>query len=203
MLTEKKVRQMCQADFANPGEALENLMNGTMKWNLWLFAVRRDLVVRNGIRFIPGADMGEDMQFMLKAFACAKEVRQLHMPLYQYNACNPASISAQMNERRRGEVSSNLESAVGFLMQSKYRQLCEDRLPHLQLYIKRPLLVSRSREDYEIWYSWFQESNIYATSNKSLPFYTRLMQGMAAKRRWFLLKVYNILMYKILYPVFR
>ena len=198
-----KIRQMRQASYGTAQEALTALMGGTMKWNLWLFAVRRERMIANGIRFIPGEDMGEDMQFMLKAFSCARTVKQTHQVIYRYNASNPASISAHMNERRRSEVSANLASAVEYLQQSDYRQLCGSHLPHLQLYIKRPLLISSSREDYETWYRWFPESNAFATKNKSLPFHTRLMQGWAAKRLWLLLKIYNLLMYKILYPLIR
>ena len=38
---EKNGRYMRQADYDTPLQALKNLMGGTMRWNLWLFALRR------------------------------------------------------------------------------------------------------------------------------------------------------------------
>ena len=37
-------RYMRQADYETAEEALRNLMGGTMRWNLWLFLVRRELI---------------------------------------------------------------------------------------------------------------------------------------------------------------
>ena len=189
---EGKSRRFRQGDYSTPEEALKNLMGGTMKWNLWLFAVRSSLVMDNCIRFLHGADMGEDMAFMLKCFACAGSVRQIHEALYQYNASNPASISQQMSQRRREEVSRNLESAQAYFTGNAYEGLFRQYLPHLKLYIKLPLLISLSKEDYTTWFNWFPESNAYAIGNQALPFHTRLLQWLASRRLWALVKGYNL-----------
>ena len=86
-------RYMRQEDYTTPTEALRNLTGGTMRWNLWMFLVRRELIEQNDIHFVPGADIGEDMQFMLRTFLKAKYVVQLPESLYRYNAVNSASIS--------------------------------------------------------------------------------------------------------------
>lgn len=191
-LYEGKSRKFRQAAYSTPEEALKNLMGGTMKWNLWLFAVRRSLVMDNGIRFLDGADMGEDMAFMLKCFACAGSVKQIHEALYEYNASNPASISQQMSPRRREEVSRNLASAQAYFNGNAYERLFRQYLPHLKLYIKLPLLISLSKEDYMTWFNWFPEANVYAMGNPVLPFRTRLLQWLASKRLWALVKGYNL-----------
>lgn len=193
-----KVRHVRQANYDTPSEALFNMMSGIMKWNLWLFAVRRSLIVKHGIRFLPGANMGEDMMFMLKAVSCASKVKQLHSPLYRYNASNPSSISNSMDEIRRAEVSENLASATAFIMSSSYSDIAKDLIPHLKLYIKRPLLISSSKEDYSTWFEWFPESNVYAGKNKSLPLRIRILQVLAAKRLFFGVKVYNYIVYGII-----
>ena len=198
-VTDGKKRSFTQAAYSTPGEALQNLMGGTMKWNLWLFAVKRELVLDNEARFLDGSDMGEDMAFMLKCFASARKVKQIHEELYEYNASNPGSISQQLNEKRRAEVSRNLASAEVFLLDSSYRTLCERFLPHLKLYIKLPLLIGDSVQDYEVWYNWFPEANAYAMANKNLPFRTRLLQGFAARRMWWAVRLYYRLVYKLVY----
>lgn len=187
-----KSRRFRQASYSTPEEALRNLMGGTMKWNLWLFAVKRSLVRDNGIRFLDGADMGEDMAFMLKCFSCAGDVKQIHEVLYEYNASNPSSISQQMNERRREEVSRNLASAEAFFTGKEREGLFRRYLPHLKLYIKLPLLIGLSKEDYTVWYGWFPESHAYAMGNPALPFRTRLLQWLASKKLWALVKGYNL-----------
>lgn len=191
-----KSRAYWQAAYSTPEEALKNLMGGTMKWNLWLYAVRRKLVVDNGIRFLEGADMGEDMAFMLKCFASAAKVKQIHEALYDYDASAPGSISAAMNERRRGEVTRNLASATDFLSGTAYKDLCDAYLSHLKLFIKLPLLISPSTTDYIIWYDWFPEANAFAMANPALPLRTRLLQGMAARRLWLLVRLYYRVVYQ-------
>lgn len=188
-----KKRNFCQATYCSPTQALQNLMGGTMKWNLWLFAIKRQLVMKNGIRFLNGLDMGEDMAFMLKCFACTNRVRQIHAIMYEYNASSPSSISQQMSEQRRAEVSQNLASAESFLMKTQFADLCQQYLPHLKLYIKRPLLIGFSKENYQLWYQWFQEANTFAFNNKALPFWMRILQWLASKRMWNSIYLCNLL----------
>lgn len=186
-----KVRHFRQADYSGAEGALRNMMGGTMKWNLWLFAVKHKLIVDNGIRFLPGADMGEDMSFMLRAYACAANVSQIHEVLYEYNAANPTSISRQLCPKRQAEVSRNLQVAEEFLMISLYKDLFKEYLPYLKLYIKRPLLISSSKVDYRQWFNWFPEANAFAFKNRALPLWTRALQWLASKRMWNCIKLFN------------
>lgn len=198
---EKNGRHMRQADYGTPLEAIKNLTGGTMRWNLWLFMIRRDLVIRNGIRFIDGANMGEDMMFVLKAFQYAHGTVQIHEPLYRYNAVNTASISKQFDTIRRKEVETNVLEAERSLRDSEYASQLGDSVQYLKLYLKLPLLISDTRSDYELWYNWFPESNAFAMKNKALPLRTRLLQGMAAKRLWWGVRMYYLCVYKFIYGI--
>lgn len=198
---EKNGRLMRQADYDTPLQALKNLAGGTMRWNLWLFLVRRELLAANDIHFIDGANMGEDMMLMLKAFTCARRVIQLHEPLYRYNAASPTSLSRQFSPERRAEISVNLAEAERFLLTGPFANEMEEYINHLKLFLKLPLLVSSDRENYETWYNWFPEANGYAMENKALPFRTRLLQGMAARRCWAGVKMYYLLVYKLVYGI--
>ena len=198
---EKNGRYMRQADFDTPLQALKNLAGGTMRWNLWLYLVRRKLLLDNGIHFIDGANMGEDMMAMLKAFACARKVVQLHEPLYHYNAGSPTSISRQFSEERRAEISINLAEAEHFLLAGPYANDMADYIHYLKLFLKRPLLISADKANYEIWSSWFPEANGFAMGNKALPLRTRLLQKMASRRCWTGVKLYYLLIYKLVYGI--
>ena len=192
-------RTMRQPDYHSPLEALKAMMGGTMRWNLWLFLTRRSLLTANGIKFIDGADMGEDMAFMLKAFACAREVRQIHGQLYSYSAPGAGSVSGGFSDKRIREVTGNLKDVEKFLSNTVYGTELGDYFQYLKLFVKLPLLISSDRSQYEVWYDWFPESNSYAAANLALPFRTRALQAMAAKRMWLGVKLYNWLLYKLMY----
>ena len=198
---DRNGRYMRQADYDTPLQALKNLTGGTMRWNLWLFLVRRDLLVRNGIRFIDRANMGEDMMVMLRAFACAGKVVQVHKPLYRYNAVSETSLSRQFSPERRREISENLEEALKSLSASHYSAELEPYGNYLKLFLKLPLLISADRTDYETWYGWFPEANASAMANQALPMRTRLLQGMAARRCWAGVKTYYLLVYRFVYGI--
>ena len=194
-------RYMRQADYAGPEEALCHLTGGTMRWNLWLFLVNRDLVERNGLRFLPGADLGEDMQFMLRAFLLAGRVVQLHESLYRYNSVNSASISRDFSPERRAQVEANLAEVERRFAGSDFVQAHPDALTDLKLFLKRPLLISADRKNYEAWYAWFPEANARARERGALPLHTYMLQKMAARRRWLGIQLYNLLVYKLAYGI--
>ena len=50
-------RYMKQPAYTTSVEALRKMMGGVMRWNLWLFLVRRSLYVENDIRFTEGLNM--------------------------------------------------------------------------------------------------------------------------------------------------
>ena len=198
---EKNGRYMRQADYDTPLQALKNLMGGTMRWNLWLFVVRRELLLEHDIRFIDGANMGEDMMLMLKAFSQARKVVQLHKPLYRYNAVSETSLSRQFSPERRREISENLTEAERYLRAGAYATELEPYFQYLKLYLKLPLLISDDRTNYQIWHDWFPEANSYAMGNKALPLRTRLLQSLAARECWTGVKLYYLLVYKFVYGI--
>ena len=194
-------RYMRQADYSTPIEALRNLTGGTMRWNLWMFLVRRELIEQNGIRFIPGADIGEDMQFMLRAFLNSKHVVQLHESLYRYNAVNSASISKQFSPEKRAQVETNFREVEQCFAGSNFSREYPNALVDLKLFLKRPMLISADKHDYETWYSWFPEVNERAKQKGSLPMHTFVLQRMASHRCWLGVKMYYLLIHKFVYGI--
>ena len=198
---EKNGRYMRQADYDTPLQALKNLMGGTMRWNLWLFVVRRELLLEHDIHFIDGANMGEDMMLMLKAFSQARKVVQLHKPLYRYNAVSETSLSRQFSPERRREISENLAEAERHLRTGAYAAELEPYFQYLKLYLKLPLLISNDPENYQTWYDWFPEANAFAMENKALPLRKRILQELAARKCWVGVKSYYLLVYKFIYGI--
>lgn len=195
----RDARYMRQADYRSGEEALCHLMGGTMRWNLWLFLIRRDLVGQSGIRFVPGADLGEDMQFVLRAFRRCGRVVQIHRALYRYNAVNDASISRTFSPERRVQVEANLAAVARDFAGSEFSRMHPEALTDLKLFLKRPLLISAKRGDYETWYTWFPEANARARKRGHLPLHTYILQNMAARRMWCGVRLYYLFVHKFVY----
>ena len=198
---EKNGRYMRQADYDTALQALRNLMGGTMRWNLWLFSLRRDFVQSAGLSFTAGANMGEDMQFMIRAYCRAAKVMQLHQALYRYNALSTTSISRQFSELRRKEMADNLVLAQQAVEDSPYATALREYVNHLKLFLKLPLLMGTDKELYETWYVWFPEANADVMGNKALPLRTRLLQWTASKRQWWAVKFYYLFVYRFVYGI--
>ena len=194
----KNSRHMVQKDYNSSGEALRNLFCGVMRWNLWLYLFRRRLIVDNHLSFLEGENMGEDMQFVLKAFQASSKVTQIHQMLYNYNAVNSASISKQFSESRRKEINANVSEVCGFFF-DKIENV--EWLEFLKLNIKQPLLVSGKKSDYLLWKEWMPEANSFALKNKLLPLRTRILQWCAAVGLWPAVKLYYLLIYRFVYGV--
>lgn len=196
---EQNARPMRQASYDTPLQAIQNLMGGTMRWNLWLFALRREWLLAEGLRFIVGANMGEDMQLMIGAFAKAGRVVQLRETLYRYNAVSATSISRQFTPERRREIEENLAAALRTVAASPYAAELAPYADYLKLFLKLPLLIGTDRALYRLWYEWFPESNAAAMGNKALPLRTRLLQALAARRQWWSVSLYYRLVYQVVY----
>lgn len=198
MLESNSTRYMRQADWKVPMEAMQAMMKGTMRWNLWMFMAKRSLYETNNIRFKSGQNMGEDMLVTFRLMQAAESGVQLHDALYHYMAPGETSVSHSMGEKQRMEVSKNLEELTREIEESEHRNELQPLMNNLKLFIKRPLLVTGERNDYRIWQRWMPEANTEALRSVGLPLHTRWLQRMAALNLWAGIKLYYIIVYRIL-----
>lgn len=198
---EKNERKMNQPAFSNPEEALRWMMAGVMRWNLWLFLVRRSLYEENGIRFLEGINMGEDMMVMMKLFVNATKVSFIDLPLYHYLQTNSSSLTKTYSEDHIRQVTKNINEVEKYLNKSCYKEELNDYIYHLKLNTKLPLLISDDMKRYHQWSSWFPEANSYIMHNKFLPLRTRLLQLAASKRFFFIVKSYYWVVIRFVYGV--
>ena len=197
---ENNARHMVQPEVKTGKEAFGKMCNGVMRWNLWLFMVRRDLYEDNAFRFIPGANMGEDMMVMLKILLNAGRVSMIHRPLYHYIQTNSNAMTKNF-AAYRGQVSENVADVERYVEHIGKEKDCQDLLNQLKLNLKLPLIISDKESDYKLWQEWFPESTAFAGQNPDQPFRTRLIQKLAAKRIYFALKLYYKLVIKFIYGV--
>lgn len=196
---EKNERKMNQPSFKTPWEAIQNILNGSMRWNLWLFMVRRSLYEDFQIRFIPGMNMGEDMMVMIKLFLKASKVTYLNKALYHYGQSNEQSLTRIYSEAHIQEVTANVMEVERCLLKSSFADQLDDNLDFLKLNIKLPLLISDQVEQYRRWLNWFPEANNKVMANKSLSFRTRLIQWLTVKEQFWAIKLYYRMVIRFVY----
>jgi glycosyltransferase involved in cell wall biosynthesis len=194
-------RRMNQPPFNSSLEAIQQMLNGKMRWNLWLFMVKRSLYEDYNIRFIPGMNMGEDLMVIMKLFVHAKKVAFVNDALYHYGQSNEDSLTKTYSEKHRREATANLYEVEEYLHKSSFFKSIGDGISFLKLNIKLPLLISDKKENYECWINWFPEANKFIMKNKDLSLRTRVLQWLALKKQYWILKLYYNLVIRYIYGV--
>ncbi|MCT3924687.1 glycosyltransferase family 2 protein [Elizabethkingia anophelis] len=194
-------RKMNQPSFVSPSEAIQKMLNGKMRWNLWLFMARRSLYEEYNIRFLDGMNMGEDMMVMIKLFTHAEKVAYIGRALYHYGKSNEDSLTKTYSDKHRKEVATNLYAVEKYLQKSIYSKEIGKGVSFLKLNIKLPLLISDKKDSYRKWIEWFPEVNSLVMENKNLPFRTRLLQWMAVKKQYWFLKLYYNIVIRYIYGI--
>lgn len=191
------VRKMRQADWKSPLKAMIAMMQGTMRWNLWMFMAKRSLYETNHIRFSPGKNMAEDMVATFQLMMAAQSRKQIHKALYRYRAPQGHSVSCGMSARQRADISENLAILHDVIFASDYAEKLAPYMNQLKLFLKRPLLVTGKYSDYQLWQIWMSDANSEAFRSVGLPLHTRLLQLMAASHFWWGVKLYSMLLKRL------
>lgn len=193
-------RRMPMPCYADTDTALRGLLSGQLRWNLWLFMIRRDLYLKSQAHFIEGADMGEDMFILIKLFSYAKSVAFVPEALYHYvkqNNCSVTTLSPQLLMQRQKR---NLDEVIKFLTnncKSNYQR----ELNFFKLIVKMPLLITDDERSYQVWSKSFPEANKYIMDNKLQSLRMRLIQLMASRKNFWIIKFYYRFVYKFVYGV--
>lgn len=198
---EKTKRRMFQPEINNPFDAISSMLNGGMRWNLWLYLVKRTLYYKNEVRFIPGRNMGEDLLVMMKLFVNAESTAHVPIALYHYGQMNENSLTKQYTKKHIAEVTENVEMVEKTLDESKYRNRIGDGISFLKLNIKLPLLMTNDSENYQLWKSWFPEADTKILKNRSQAFRIKLLQLCAARNQFWFVKLHYYVVVRFVYGV--
>lgn len=194
-------RYMRQPSIRTPEEALREMMCGRMRWNLWLFLVKRSLYKENNIHFVEGWNMGEDMMVMMKLLVCSHKIVMVHKPFYHYRQINTEALTrTSHSENHIVQVTNNIYEIERFMQLHKVTRV-DGYMNMLKLIIKLPLLITVDMECYKKWRAWFPEVNEYAFNNKVQPLRIRLIQYAAWKRQDWVVKLYYYSFVKLIYGI--
>ncbi|MDY3090488.1 MAG: glycosyltransferase family 2 protein [Porphyromonas sp.] len=196
-------RAMAQPDVRTGEEMYAAMCYGVMKWNLWLFLVRRSLFDRGErLRFTPGDNMGEDMMMMSRLALRAERVSIVPEVLYYYVKTNETAQTASYRPEHWAQVDRNLRT-LSESLEREGRGEALQLLHQLKLNLKLPLLISSNPEDYRRWQTWYPEANAYIMHNPRLSMRTKLLQLAAHRGQWWLVGLYNRIvgewLYKLIY----
>lgn len=196
----KNERHMVQPKAHNGEELFAKMTAGVARWNLWLFMVRRSLYEDNRLRFIEKMNMGEDMMVMMKMSLYAEKVSILNIPLYHYIQTKSDSLTKKWSKSFHYQISANVYE-VERHVRDNFGNRYDKEIAFLKLNIKLPLLISADNDNYNKWNMWFPESNCYIMKNKDIALRTRMIQWLADKHQYWLLKLYYHVVIKFIYGV--
>lgn len=183
-------RKMIQPAFDTVDEALNGILTGKMKYNVWNKIAKRKLYIDNGILFPDGYGMGEDMT-MIRLLACATSVRHCPYAGYHYVKTNSEAMTSNMSERYYADIKYNVDITISFL-----KNKLNKNISHLAgafcLHTKFPLLISSNKNNYMRWASLWPESNKYIKS-AGFSFRNRALNNLAYKGLWNIVKLHYII----------
>lgn len=191
-------RPMHQPDAASARKALGDMLNGSMKYNVWNKIVRRSLYTDNDIRFPDGYAMGEDMT-MIRLAAKARRVAHVGKPLYHYIRVNTGAMSQAYDERKLNALSHNVDETIEFLRDNIKDDEINREIDWFLLNVKLPFLFTGNDADIRLWKRMYQGSNSAIMSNKSQALRTRMLQWCAANNLTIVNKIYSRLIFNIIY----
>ena len=206
MSFEKSERYMGNPTFESAEKMLkEGFLAGTMKYNVWNKIAKRSLYVENDITFPDGHSMGEDMT-MIPLAAVADKVCYIPKALYHYIKTNPSAYSQTLSQKYLDDIQYNVarvEKSLEEISQNREIKELDKYMGFFKLNIKLPFLLSQDNNQLKLWKEWYPEANKHIAENKFLPFRTRFVQQLAAKKQFWAVKFYsfavNNLFYKLLY----
>lgn len=193
----KNERYMKQPEYLTPMEALEGMLSGVMKFNVWNKLVKRKLYTNSNITFPAGYGMGEDMT-MMRLFARASKVAYLPKAFYHYVQLNTGAFSKTYSNRHLEELQYNVSLLLRDLQELFGDQLKKE-MAFFQLDVKFPFLITDDFSKYKLWQSWYPEANQYILKNKRLSLRSRCLQWLAWKRQFWAVWLYYKCVHQVMY----
>ncbi len=185
-------RILRQPNYCSADDGFRAMLRGELRWYLWAFMIKRELILRNGLEFLRGYNIGEDMAFLLKVFSVAKSYAHIPRPLYHHSLFNENSLTRTNSLQQFEIVRHNVDDALLFIS-SKCQGNHDLELACYKLTVKFPLLISSDRASYKLWNQFYNDSHWAIGKNYSQSLRNKLLQWAASYKMYCILNVYNLL----------
>ena len=141
-----------------------------IKGVLWKLFVRRELIMRNNICFVPEVQFGEDYIFCCKLFFFARTFSSVDAALYHYVQYNPNNYSSTDSDLRINSFSRAISIVESFYREKGVYDILETELLQRKFLSKSSYVLDRKKRSIKKWTSHFPESNgAWRSLNYSLP----------------------------------
>lgn len=196
---EHSERYMKCPVFSTPDEALrKGYLSGSAKYNVWNKLIKRELY--DGVVFpIDHKKGGEDM-IMLGILSKAKSIAYVPEALYHYVKINTSAISEAFSQQRLIDIRYNADSAINVLRNTYHGNL-EKEIAFFKLNVKLPFIISDDQSRFAVWKEWYPEANKYIWKNDCQSIRNKVVQWLAAKEQFWIVKLYYKVVYKFIYGV--
>lgn len=190
-------RRMPQPTLQTAEEALEAMLSGTMKYNVWNKLARRSLYTDFNIHFPHGHSMGEDMT-MIMLCCNANKVAHTAKASYHYVQMNEGALTKTRSQRQLDDTLYNTCRCCDYITQT-FGEKKKREQAYFKLNVKYTFLISPLKSDYTIWHEWFPEANQHIMQNKTSSLRSRLIQTAAKHHQHWLLWLHYKLIHKLIY----
>lgn len=180
-------------------DCLKALLCGQMRWNLWLFMVKREIYNDYKLTFPENQNFGEDMLVMIQAMSFAKSYSLINYPLYHYVQQNSNSLTKMPIISQIDSLLPNVLAVINHI--NSHRQDLIGYLDYYKLNVKLPLLISDEIASYIRWNLLFPESHKMILNNRNQSLRIRILQFLAYKECYRLVKAHYRIVYKMLYGI--
>lgn len=189
-------RYMQQPSYQTVDATIRGILAGEMKYNVWNKLVKRSLYVDNGISFPERYDMGEDMT-MIRLLFYAKRVAYVPSGLYYYVKREGETFTNIWSESHVKAVRHNTRVTVDFFKQH-FPSSFDKEIAWFKLNVKLPFIISDDKSLYKFWTECYPEADKYIWSNTHISWRIRLIQFLASKRWFCLVRFHYIIVYKFI-----
>ena len=195
---ESNSRHMHQPSATSPRNALEIALAGGMKYNVWNKLVKHSLYEESGILFPEGRSMGEDMT-MIRLLAKARKTANVEKPLYHYIRTNSGAMTQIYSDNHLAQLKLNTDETIDYIRCNVSDDNIEREIDWFKLNTKLPFLFTGRSQDFRRWKEWYPEANRNIMSNSLQSIRTRLLQMSALYGMTFINKLYNSIVFNVVY----
>lgn len=101
-------------------------------WNVWRCIFSRDFLNSNGLRFIEGVNLAEDLEFMVRALSRADSVAFFHNPYYHYRVNYGNTLTRRYDAKRVRDLTRMIACSSAGLKESapSFSQALQNKLAY-------------------------------------------------------------------------
>ncbi|MFR3328878.1 MAG: glycosyltransferase family 2 protein [Odoribacter splanchnicus] len=164
-------------------ECLDKLLTGELHASTSNKLIRKELFIKNNIRYVEGLNLGEDMSVLFRVCYYAGTVCYLPKAYLHYVQYNVNSYTHSFTERSENNILQLVEMVENFFNDKQIKDVSLQRaLMFYKLSAKVNLLVGTTKKRRKQYFHLYPEAVPYIKEHPVLPWYYKWLLRMASAR---------------------